>query len=245
MNNPIVQIIRNKEWATQEGRKMLVRKYWHAVLFLGFLFLYAEFSLLERHIVPLNWVSCSLDDLIPFVPAFVIPYILWFPIIAIVLVQLCFSDRGDFVRTITLVYSGMATAMLIYIIYPHGQPLRPVVMNDDYFSNIVSRVIYANDTNTNCCPSIHVLNQLAIHIGLCKSKLFRNRSGWKLASFITTISICASTVLIKQHSIIDVVLAAALEVVLYLIVFKINWSSFIPVKLKTRVRNWELQDTAN
>ena len=245
VNNQLAKIIRNREWSTQEGRKMLVRRYWHSVLFIGFLILYAEFSLLEKHIVPLHWVSCSFDDLIPFVPVFVIPYVLWFPLIAIVLIQLCFSDRGDFVRTIMLVYAGMATAMVIYIIYPHGQPLRPDVLEDDFFSNIVRRMFYANDTNTNCCPSIHVLNQLAIHIGVCKSKLFKNRRGWKLASLILTIFICASTVFIKQHSIIDVVLAAALEPLLYLIVFKLPWANLVPVKLKARVQQWELQDTAN
>ena len=245
MKNPIIEIILGREWATPEGRRMLVRKYWHSVLFIGFLLLGAEFSLLEKYIVPRNWVSCSLDELIPFVPVFVVPYVVWFPLIAIVLVLLCFSDRGDFVRTIMLIYTGMFVAMALYIVYPHGQPLRPAVMEDDFFSNIVKRAIYANDTNTNCCPSIHVLNQLAIHIGLCKSKLFKDRRGWKFASLILTILICASTVFTKQHSIIDIILAASLEAVLYPLVFKVNWSNIVPVKLKTRVRQWELQDTAN
>lgn len=237
----LTSIIKNKEFLKPEGRRAIVRRYWHSVLFFGFLILYIEFSLLEKYIIPEYWISSSLDLKIPFIPAFVVPYVLWFPIIAVTLVILCFSDRGDFVRTIMLVYAGMSAAMLIYIVFPHGQPLRPVIASDDYFSNVVQHTIYANDTNTNCCPSIHVLNQLAIHIGVCKSKLFKNKPVWKAVSLITTTLICLSTLFIKQHSIIDVVAAVALEFVLYLLVFKVDWSGMIPYSIKSRVRQWELQ----
>jgi membrane-associated phospholipid phosphatase len=233
--------IRNKEFLKPEGRSAIVRQYWHVVIFLGYLVLFIEFLLLEKHIVPHYWISCSIDYYIPFIPIFVVPYVLWFPLIAVVLVLLCFSDRGDFVRTIMLVYAGMATAMFIYMLYPNGQLLRPVIKSQDVFSNFIRNRIYANDTNTNCMPSIHVLNQLAIHIGLCKSKLFKNRPGWKFTSLILTILICASTVFIKQHSIIDVAAALALEVILYLLVFKVDWSGAVPTKIKSRVREWELQ----
>lgn len=237
----LADLIKTKEILKPEGRRAIVRQYWHAVLFLGYLLLYIEFSLLEKYIIPNYWISSTLDEKIPFIPAFVVPYVLWFPIIAVVLVLLCFSDRGDFVRTIMLVYAGMSAAMLIYLVFPHGQPLRPVIASDDYFSNMVRYTIYANDTNTNCCPSIHVLNQLAIHIGLCKSKLFRNRRGWKFASLIVTILVCLSTMFIKQHSIIDVAAALVLEVGLYLLVFKVDWAGMIPYSIKSRVRRWELQ----
>ena len=83
--------------------------------------------------------------------------------------------------------------------------------------------IYANDTNTNCCPSLHVLNQLAVHIGLCKSRLCRDRKWFKRASLVFTILVCASTVFLKQHSIIDVLAALILEIPLYILIFKVDW----------------------
>jgi membrane-associated phospholipid phosphatase len=150
------------------------------------------------------------------------------------LITLCFSDRGDFIRTISLVYVGMTAAMLIYLLFPNGQPLRPIVTDNDFFSWAVRYSIYANDTNTNCCPSIHVLNQLAIHIGICKSKLFRNRKGIKIASLIATILVCASTCFIKQHSVVDVILALLLEIPLYSLVFKVNWNRLVTNRFKVR-----------
>lgn len=224
-----------------EGRRMIVRRYWHAVLFLGYLVTMTEFAMLEKYTVPRYWISCPVDALIPFAPAFVVPYMLWFPLIAVILVSLCFSDRGDFVRTIMLLYAGMTTAMVIYLLFPHGQMLRPIITGNDFFSRAVRYAVYANDTNTNCCPSIHVLNQMAVHIGVCKSKLFRGRKGIKRLSLFLTVLICASTCLIKQHSFVDVVAALLLEIPLYLLVYKVDWSRFIPEEWKSTVRNWELQ----
>lgn len=219
----------------------LIRKYWHAVLFLGYLVLVAEFALLEKYIVPQYWISCKLDQWIPFVPAFVVPYVLWFPLIAVVLILLCFSDRGDFIRTLMLLYVGMLTAMTLYLMFPHGQPLRPIITENDVFSRMVRYSIYANDTNTNCCPSIHVLNQMAIHIGLCKSKLFRSRKGWKTASLVATILICASTCFIKQHSVLDVIAALLLEIPLYWLVFRADWGRIMPSTWKSLLHNWQQQ----
>ena len=223
----------------KEYAGVMVKKYWHAVLFLGYLVLMPQFWLLEKYVVPQYWISCPLDQAIPFLPVFVIPYVLWFPMIALVLLALCFRDRGDFARTILLLYAGMALAMLICLLFPHGQPLRPIVTENDVFSRLVRYIIYANDTNTNTFPSIHVLNQLAIHIGLCKSKLFRDRKGWKRFSLIMTILICASTCFIKQHSILDVIGALVLEIPLYLLVFRVDWARVVPQEWRDRVRSWQ------
>jgi membrane-associated phospholipid phosphatase len=238
-NNTI--LTRGKRLFCSDGIRGLVRQYWHSVFFLGFLLLFVQFCLLEKYIVPQYWISCPVDQVIPFVPAFVVPYVLWFPLIAVVLVLLCFSDRGDFIRTIMLIYVGMAAAMVAYIVFPHGQPLRPIITGNDYFSRVVRFSIYATDTNTNCCPSIHVLNQLAIHIGLCKSKLFSRRRGWKIFSFIMTVLICASTCFIKQHSVLDVAAALMLEPALYLLVFKVDWVRFITLlrRVKPAARSFQ------
>lgn len=223
-----------------EGRRILVRKYWHACLFLGFLIEIFIFGLLEKHTVPLFWIRCPLDSMVPFVPAFVLAYLLWFPMIAVVLIYFCFHNRGDFVRTISLLYAGMATAIVICTLFPHGQTLRPIITEKDVFSLLVRNLIYANDTNTNCCPSIHVLNQVALHIGICKSRLFRNRKGIKRLSLVLTVLVCASTCLIKQHSVVDVALALTMEIPLYALVFKVNWGRFVPAEWKARIQNWEM-----
>ena len=201
----------------------LAKRYSHAWLFLIFAMLGQQFSLLEQYVVPKYWVYCWVDGLIPFVPIFVIPYTLWFAYVGGGLAVLCLHDRQDFIRAFALLAWGMFITEVIYLVFPHGQPLRPIITENDIFSRLVRDTIYANDTNTNCCPSLHVLNQLAVHIGLCKSRLCRDRKWFKRASLVFTILVCASTVFLKQHSIIDVMAALALEIPLYLLIYKVDW----------------------
>lgn len=198
----------------------ILYNYRHASLFLLFLCLTSLFNLLEQVVVPQYWISCRLDYLLPFVPVFVVPYVFWFFYVGVGLVFLCIWDKKVFVPTILLLCAGMGIALLLYFLFPHGQPLRPAVTGTDPFSLFIRNVIYANDTNTNCCPSIHVLNQLAVHIGLCRSKYFKNRRWFKAASLTVTVLVCASTVLIKQHSVLDVMLALVVEAILYWVFFR-------------------------
>lgn len=200
----------------------MLYNYRHASLLLLVLFLIHIFNILERIVVPQYWISCSLDSYIPFLPIFVIPYAVWYLYVAFGLVFLCLKDKKVFVPTVFLLCAGMGIALVLYYLFPHGQPLRPDSnsMGTDPFSLIIQNVIYANDTNTNCCPSIHVLDQLAIHIGLCRSKYFKNRRWFKNTSLVVSILVCASTVFIKQHSILDVLLALVLEAMLYWVFFR-------------------------
>ena len=205
---------------TKQRLSDILYNYRHATLLLLLLLLIYVFNLLEQVVVPRYWISCTLDDYIPFVSVFVIPYCIWYFYVAVGLIFLCLKDKRVFIPTIFLLCTGMGIALLLYFLFPHGQPLRPSITGDDPFSLFIKHVIYVNDTNTNCCPSIHVLDQLAVHIGLCRSKYFKNRRWFKATSLVVTVLVCASTVLIKQHSILDVMLALVLEAMLYWVFFR-------------------------
>lgn len=239
---PILTELRDGVWKTGEGRRQMAGEYAHALLFLGYLVLLVEFTLLEKYVVPRHWISSVLDQYVPFVPVFVIPYVLWFPLVGITLIALCFTDRGDFVRAILLLYAGMGTALTIYAFFPHGQPLRPIITGKDMFSQLVLNSIYANDTNTNCFPSIHVLNQMAVCIGLCSSKLGKRHPGWCAGMIFMTVLVNASTCLIKQHSVLDVGLALALEVPLALLVYRVDWNRLVPASVRAAFRRGQPQE---
>lgn len=207
-------------------------KRYYGVKFLPiFALLALQFNLTEQIVVPRYWVSSPLDQAIPFLPVFAVPYVLWFAYIAAGLIFLMLTDQQLFVKTQMYLYLGYEIALLVCLIFPHGQPLRPDM--SEYPVNIFTdmvRHIYANDTNTNCLPSIHVLNQLAIHFGLCRSQPFRKHKWIKYTSFIFSALVCASTVLIKQHSIMDVVAALPVSFICYQLVFRVDWG-----KMKARV----------
>lgn len=161
------------------------------------------FKILEATIVPKYMIHSPLDEWIPMVPIFVIPYLLWFPYIAFGIIYTGMYSKRDFYRLLFFLIGGMSVAYTIYMIFPNGQGLRPVITGKDPFSFLV-KFLYATDTPTNVCPSVHVINSIAVHSALSHSKEFKKIKYGKLASGILILLICMSTVMIKQHSIVDV-----------------------------------------
>ena len=73
-------------------------------------------------------------------------------------------------------------------------------------------MLYAIDTARNVCPSIHVFNSVTLMIGYRRSRCFDEpgRRWMRPAANVLGAAIILSTMLLKQHSCIDVVLGAAL-----------------------------------
>ena len=78
--------------------------------------------------------------------------------------------------------------------------------------------LYHADTNTNVIPSMHVLGCMAAVFGLFRCCCTPRWA--KIGVIILTVLINASTVFIKQHSILDVIIALIVSVVLYFVVFR-------------------------
>ena len=181
----------------------------HPIWFMAFylVFYLSVFHWLEVNItVPEVWVHCHLDDLIPFCKYAVIPYLAWFIWIPFTLFYLLWkAPRADFWRLCLPLFAGMTIALAVYVILPNGLDLRPYrVYGSDIFARIV-RLLYSTDTATNVCPSIHVFNSVTLMMAYYRSRIFEEpRRRWM------RLSIIASTVLLKQHSCIDVVMGILL-----------------------------------
>ena len=101
-----------------------------------------------------------MDDWIPFVKAFIIPYLLWFPYLYGALIYYCFADRKQYYVTLSSVIFGKLACFSIYYFWQTTVP-RPTVVGTDVFSELV-RYIYSIDQPVNCFPSIHVLTTFVI-----------------------------------------------------------------------------------
>ena len=192
----------------------------HPIWFMAFylVFYLSVFHWLEANIsVPEVWVHCRLDDLIPFCKYAVIPYFAWFVWIPFTLFYLLWkAPRADFWRLCLPLFAGMTIALAVYVVIPNGLDLRPYrVYGSDFFARTV-RWLYATDTATNVCPSIHVFNSVTLMMTYYRSRIFDEpRRRWmRPAAAVLCVSIIASTVLLKQHSCIDVVLGILLALVL-------------------------------
>lgn len=204
-------------------------KYKHLFLLLYWPLFGLVFLSLER-IVPILYerimgrelvytaVECAQDAAIPFCEWFVIPYYFWFVfLIGMVLYSLLFDIRAlrHYMWFVILSYTMTA---IIYIAWPNMQPLRPMEFPRDNLLVDIVKNLYDFDTDTNVCPSIHVLGSLAVCFAGLHSKTLKG-FGWKAFFVISTVLISLSTVFLKQHSIIDVYAALAVGAICYPLVF--------------------------
>lgn len=166
-------------------------------------------------------VYCFVDDYIPFCEFFVIPYYFWFIfLIGMSLYSLLF-DIGTFRKYMWYIIITYSLTTLIYIIYPTSQGLRPAgFARDNIFTDIVAW-LYDFDTNTNVCPSLHVIGSFAVLFAVWNDKGLSSRK-MRMWFVIATALISLSTVFLKQHSIIDVVTAVILSFACYPVIFKRN-----------------------
>ncbi len=164
-----------------------------------------------------------IDEFIPFCEYFIIPYIFWVFYILGVCVFMLFkaTDKEFHQFGITLII-GMSLCLFICMVYPNGVQLRPENLPDNIFGTIVN-YLYMSDTPTNVFPSIHVFNSLAVHISLTKCEALKKRHSIKWFSFITCILICMSTLFLKQHCVIDVIGSVGLMVILYILIYVVNY----------------------
>lgn len=197
------------------------KKYKHfAYLVMVFIILILWFLHLKETIVPEHIMYSRLDSLIPFVKEFVIAYYFWFAYMALAFIYLGFVSKKDFYRLELFLALGMSVSYIVFILYPNAQFPRPSVPGTDIFSNLV-RFIYSHDGTNNVFPSIHVCNSLGVHLALINCSRLKDKRLFKSLSFAVSMSICASTVLIKQHSIIDVAGGTILAFLIYLFIYQL------------------------
>lgn len=178
------------------------------------------FGYLEKTVTTdFHLIHMKLDDYIPFIEYFIIPYDLWFFYVAATLVFLAYADPLEYKHTAIFICLGMTLFLLISTIYPNGHDLRPAVMpRDNLFSQMVLK-LQAADTPTNLFPSIHVFNSIGMCIGLLKTKALKNHPWIRVASTTLCVLIVLSTVFLKQHSVFDVYTAFLCVILFYIPVY--------------------------
>lgn len=187
--------------------KLRTPEFSHLLLLLGWV-VYFLMYLLTENLIPSEIcrpVHCALDDLIPFCELFVIPYVFWYFLIAGTLLYFALYNTDSFRRFQIFIIVTQVVAMAAYILFPNRQDLRPTDFpRDNIFRQLVG-LLYAADTSTNVCPSLHVAYSIGIASAWLKER--EVHTGWKVFVVISVILICMSTAFIKQHSVVDAMVA--------------------------------------
>lgn len=177
------------------------------------------FFTIEHFITDNYWsTQMAIDNYIPFCEYFAVFYVTWSPILAAVGIYLIIKDGEGFRRYMWMLMVTFTLSTIICILVPNGQDLRPAVLAHD---NIFTKAVlytYSIDTNTNVLPSVHVLGVMAAVFAIWKTPGLK-KWGWRVGSILWGLLVTASTLLIKQHALIDIVAALLVGLLGYVVVY--------------------------
>lgn len=191
-------------------------KYKHLLLLLfwpvyGLAFLSVERLIHFDYYHPMYYAP--LDDIIPFNEFFLIPYLFWFVFLVGMILYALLWDIQAFKKFMYFIIITYSVTIVIYLLFPNCQELRaPSEFERNNFLTRFMVWFYSFDTNTNVCPSIHVIGSVAVLYASWNSKAFC-KWGWRVAFTVTTVLISISTVFLKQHSVLDIPPAVLLSVI--------------------------------
>ena len=189
---------------------------------LGGWLVYFTLYFLTENLIPFDRchvIHCTLDDLIPFNEYFTLFYCYWYVLLVGSLLYFFLYDIPNFKRLQTFIMITQAAAMLIYIVYPSVQLLRPETMPRDNFLCRVMAFIYAFDTPTGVCPSLHVAYSMGIVAVWCRDK--KAPTGWKAFVMLSAVMISLSVAFVKQHSVVDIFAAIPVGMLADYLVFAV------------------------
>ena len=177
-----------------------------------------------------------LDDLIPIVSIFIIPYV-WaylFWAMGPMAVSLCEKQHfKDYMASCLL--SCVAGILLLAFLPTYmdrvAEGLYEVVENPTIFDKL-RQFWYSLDGSEmayNLLPSFHCINSTLCYLGVAGR---REIPRWfRIYSLITMLLIFASTVYVKQHYFLDIVTGAALAGIVFFLCKKFHWGRmFNPVE---------------
>ena len=156
-------------------------------------------------------VKRDIDDRIPLVPYSAFVYIMWFPLIALYPIALFFLSRYDYsVYQVSIIICALVSP-IIYIIFPTTFE-RPVLGNSN--GEKFLSIVYSFDfKGSNCAPSMHCVQCFIIIISVCTCPNLHGIAA--LLIICLCIGIIVSTLLTKQHVVLDVVTALPTAILMY------------------------------
>lgn len=169
----------------------------------------------------------AIDNRIPLVPAFVLvywySYVFWF----FGTLRLSLTDRKNVINWVIAYTVSEFIGFLVFCLYPtyvdrYLEGLFSLAGKDGIFNRMLW-LTYSFDSGRiayNCCPSYHCLFSMNCYMGLRRDEHLPKKT--RIYTLIVAILIFMSTVLTKQHYIVDVFGGVGLSIVCNVLVQKWN-----------------------
>jgi len=150
-------------------------------------------------------ISCGLDQMIPHVPAFIFPYLSWFPYILVcAFLAIRNLEDADYKKAVFVLVTGMNIFLLISYLWPTGLTLREGIVYDTAaLSGRLMKFVQGVDVPKSVFPSMHVYVTLVLQYALEMQREKLPLWGIRLGRVVAAL-IVVSTMFTKQHSAVDV-----------------------------------------
>ena len=188
-----------------------------------------------------NWLSVRLgtiswafepkipviDDLIPVVPVFVVIYVYSYIFWICGPVAASLTEKRNFINYIIGLSLAYLIGFLIFLLAPTymdraKEGLMEIAKRPGFFNRWLG-IVYAADGSDlafNLFPSYHCLISVYCYLGVRKQETISR--GFRVYSLVMTILISMSTVLTKQHYIIDVAGGIGISLICYWLISKLD-----------------------
>lgn len=158
-------------------------------------------------------LAIDLDTKIPFIKEFIIPYVVWYPLVPLVFMYICIKDKLTYCKILVSLVCGLIISYITFYFF-QTTILRPVLTGNDLFTNIIG-ILYKVDRPFNCFPSIHVMTCFLMIEGIWKCK--EKNLVMNISVTVLNAIIILSTFFVKQHVVLDAVYGILIASVTFLL----------------------------
>lgn len=158
------------------------------------------FELFNRPLIgTVRSIKIALDDKIPFIKELIPIYHLFMPMLIWVGMMLFISDKKEYMKYIWALFLAQTSAYLIFTFFQTDVPRYDIGnLGTDIFSKLI-KLTYRLDNHYAGAPSLHVCNML---LAILYYRNIDSKCKWPVIIFMGIIA--STTVLVKQHVILDV-----------------------------------------
>ena len=148
----------------QGGSRLLrdfIRKNRQIYLFALFPLIWLAYFLSASRQCERMLMHCPLDGLIPFLPVFIIPYVLWYLYVPTALLLNCFSDPAYFKRQCVCFFGGAGVCLLVIMLFPTAVDFRPEI-TEAAFSAVCAALYFQWTTPCACSRAFTATRRCAL-----------------------------------------------------------------------------------
>lgn len=159
------------------------------------------FEMFNRPFGDVTSLRIDFDDKIPLIKELIVVYHTFMPLLVYTGFILYKDNEKNYKKYVATLFLAQITAYIIYVFFQTTVPrYDTALLGNDIFSKIL-KLTYKVDNNYSAAPSLHVCQSFVASIFIYKSGMDKKRVIFLILYFML---VASTTVLVKQHVVLDI-----------------------------------------